>query len=85
MLRRLDNGSNMDISSDTVDPMGIGIFARCSWWLNPYIAGYCYHLDTAQNHRRAYTFIIASKVNMSNNVPILFFLKTKWGNYLVGT
>jgi len=43
----------MDISSDIVDTMGIGIFARCSWWLNPYIAGHCHHLGTAQSYRRA--------------------------------
>ncbi len=51
-MRRLDNGHNMDISCDSVDPMAIGI-ARFSWRLNPSTADHCYHLDTAQNHRRA--------------------------------
>jgi hypothetical protein len=39
--------------------MAIGI-ARFSWWLDQYIAGHCYHLGTAQNHRRAQAFIVGS-------------------------
>ena len=58
-MRRLDNGYNMDISCDSVDPLDIGI-PRFSWWLNPYIAGHCYHLDTAQNNRRAQAVITGS-------------------------
>jgi hypothetical protein len=46
----------MDISCDSVDPMVIGTDWG-GWWLNLYIAGHCYYLDTAQNHRRTKTFI----------------------------
>ncbi len=55
-MRRLDNGYNNDISFDPVDPVDIGL-AWFSWCFNQYIAGHCYHLDTAQNHRRAKAFI----------------------------
>ncbi len=43
-------GLVMDNSCDPGDPLATGIFARCSWQLNPYIAGDCYHRDTGQNH-----------------------------------
>ena len=66
----------MDISCDSVDPMDLGI-ARFSWWLNPHIAGYCYHLGIAQNHRRAYTDINAKKFYVSINFLFLFFPK-RW-------
>ncbi len=39
-------GPILDNSCDSGDPLAIGIFARFSWWLNPYIAGRCYYSDT---------------------------------------
>ena len=43
-------GPILDNCCDSGDPLAIGIFARFSWWLNPYIAGRCNHRDTGQNH-----------------------------------
>ena len=65
-MRSIDNGFNYDNSCDSVDPVAIGK-PRFSWWLDPYIAGHCYHLDTAQNHRRAQAFIEGSKGSTKNN------------------
>jgi hypothetical protein len=57
----------MDISCDSVDPVDIGT-AWVSWWLDPYIVGHCYHLDTAQNHRRTQTFIAIPVRSIKNNL-----------------
>ncbi len=43
-------GPILDNRCDSGAPLAIGIFARFCWWLNPYIAGGCYHRDTGQNH-----------------------------------
>jgi hypothetical protein len=40
----------MDNSCNFVDTVAVGIWARFSWELNPYIAGDCYYRDTGQNH-----------------------------------
>jgi hypothetical protein len=65
-IRRLDNGFNNNISCDSVNPMAIGI-VWFSWWPNPYIAGYCYHLNIAQDYRRAKA-VIAGSTKQLNEV-----------------
>jgi hypothetical protein len=37
--------------------MDFGIFARFSWWLNPYIAGGCYYRYIDQNYPGTQTIV----------------------------
>jgi len=50
-------GSILDNSCNFVDTLAVGIWARFTWWLNPYIAGGCYYRDTGKNHPGTQTFV----------------------------
>ena len=50
-------GFILDNSFDSVYSMAVGIWVRFTWWLNPYIACYCYYRDTGKNYPGTKTFV----------------------------
>ena len=60
-------GPILDNSCDSGDTLAIGIFARFSWELNPYIAGRCYYSDSGQNHPGTQT-IVAIPKNLKEDI-----------------
>ena len=51
-------GLILDNSSNFVDTVAVGIWARFSWELNPYIAGDRYYRDTDQDHPGTQTIVV---------------------------
>ena len=61
-------GPILDNSCDSGDTLAIGIFARFSWQLNPYIAGHCYYSDTYPNNPGTQTFVVI--LDRTEGIPI---------------
>ncbi len=61
-------GPILDNRCNSGDPLAIGIFARFSWWLNPYIAGRRYYSDTDPNNPGTQTIVAIPVRRVRENV-----------------